>query len=109
MRLTETTQVKLLTNGFVAVYEGTNPATLFRQDAMRPCQWLVPWNTEDGPTARPCGVPVVDFDNGFRCLAGHDHYEYGTYEYFDDDEIASAAHAGRTLPVNARRMDGGLV
>jgi hypothetical protein len=42
-------------------------------------------------------------------MNGHEHHEYGTYEYFDDDEIDNAHAAGRTLPVNARRMDGGRV
>lgn len=103
--MTNATDVRVLRNGFVAVSEGTAPAKLFRPDApeLFRCSWLVPVATEDGPSARDCGAVAVEFDNGFLCEAGHDHYEYGTYEYYDEEEMEGARKAG-VLPANARSM-----
>ena len=70
------------------------------------CSWLVPFATEDGPSARDCGAPAAaDGDErGWSCMRGHGHRFDA--EYFDDDEIEGARQAGRMLPANARRMDG---
>ncbi len=54
-----------------------------------------------------CGAAVTEHPNGWECAAGHSHFS--GVEYFDDDEVAGAAAAGRSLPANARRMDGSPV
>lgn len=79
-RLTDATVVHPLPSGkHVAVFEGTGPATVLKLDAPNvfPCAWLVPVNTEDGPSAVDCGAPAVGFDNGWTCAHGHIHYMYG--------------------------------
>ena len=62
---------------------------------------------EDGPQHVECGATVTDLPNGWECAAGHGHV--GDAEYYDDDEIVAAVESGRSLPANARRMDGSAV
>lgn len=109
MRLTDSTEIRPIAGGaFLAVTSGPRAiATLVRRDAARPCNWLVQGGyTEDGD--RPvyeCGASAIIFDNGFACTAGHEHRTDA--EYFDADEIEGARIAGRTLPTNARSIEGG--
>lgn len=84
---------------------------------MNTCTWLVEGYPIDAPEGwypdspedliRPCGAEVTDFDNGWRCAAGHSHFV--NVEYFDDEEIAGMARRGIALPANARRIDGTAV
>lgn len=110
MRLTETTQVRKLANGFVAVYEPGKVATIVRpgSENLWACSWLVNkgWTEDGDAVVVDCSAACVGLDNGFVCENGHSHFDYGTFEYFDEDEIASARNAGRALPVNARAMSG---
>jgi hypothetical protein len=119
MKLTAATVIRPLANGAIAVYEGTAPAKLVRSTF--PCGWLVElrtppahdceddegygcWCSEwgiDGPVIGSCGAPVVQFDNGWACAHGHDHFDYGTYEYYDAEEAEGARKAG-VLAGNAR-------
>lgn len=108
-RLTDATYIRPIAGGaFVAVAEGTAVATILRADAANvwSCSWLVKDGyTEDGDAVViDCGAVSVGFDNGFACAAGHSHLSNA--EYFDDDEIAGARHAGHSLPANARHIDG---
>ena len=59
---------------------------------------------EPGDCITECGAEVTDFDNGWRCAAGHSHFS--GVEYYDDDEIAGLARRGLPLAPNAARMDG---
>lgn len=113
-KLTETTQIRELASGkHLAVFEPGQRATILSADSpevIDSCGWLVEdrgWDYER--IERPCGARVVLFDNGWLCTNGHDHYTYGTFEYFDDDEIEAARLSGAPLPANARSMAGARV
>lgn len=51
-----------------------------------------------------CGAEVTELPNGWRCAAGHSHFNDA--EYFDDEELAGMAADRLPLPANAHRMDG---
>lgn len=110
MRLTDTTQVRKLSNGCVAVYEPGKVAVIIQRDAEN--LWDCSWELQDGITEdgeayiRQCGTACVGLDNGFACENGHRHFDYGTFEYFDEDEIGAARDGLRSLPSNARSMAG---
>lgn len=110
MRLTETTQVRKLSNGCVAVYEPGKVAIIVRPGAenLSTCSWLVAYEyTEDGDRIiQDCGAAAVSLDNGFVCENGHRHFDYGTFEYFDEDEIAGMARNSIPFAANARSMAG---
>lgn len=111
MRLTETTQVRKLANGFVAVYEPGKVATIVRpgnEQTLWACSWLINtgWNEDGEEVIQECGSACVGMDNGFACEDGHRHFDYGTFEYFDADEIAGMANAHVPFPANSRAMSG---
>lgn len=106
MRLTDSTDIKLLDNGFLAVFEGTGVATLVRPNADNrfECSWLVEDYFEGERYINECGAPAVGFDNGFMCVNGHSHRH--DVEYYEADEAAAYVKAGHALAPNARLMDG---
>lgn len=104
MRLTDNTVVRQLGNGFVAVSEGSAPATLLRPtaDNVFECGWEIGPRIMEGDV---CGVIfcyalAVGFDNGFACTAGHDHRN--DCEYYTEEEAQGTIDAGYMLASNAR-------
>ena len=76
-----------------------------KQEAGDPAYEDFEWFPEEpGDCITECGAEVTDFDNGWRCAAGHSHFS--GVEYYDDDEIAGLARRGLPLAPNAARMDG---
>jgi hypothetical protein len=117
MRLTDATEVKLLANGFVAVFEGTAPATLVRPADQFSCGDLYhgypeftyaadyegDWYPESpSDLIQTCTAVRVGFDNGSACVAGHRHFTDA--EYFDADEMEAARQGHFALPLNARAI-----
>lgn len=91
MRLTDTTEIRLLANGFVAAYEPGKPAALAAPVDQFPCGDLYEglpaftfaedydgeWFPESpSDLIQSCTAPRVAFDNGSACTAGHRHYSY---------------------------------
>lgn len=98
MRLTDTTEIRLLANGFVAAYEPGKPAALAAPVDQFPCgdlyhgvpaftltaeyaaslgEYDEPWFPESpSDLIQTCTAPRVAFDNGSACTAGHRHYSY---------------------------------
>lgn len=91
MRLTDSTTVRLLANGFVAAYEPGRPAVLVPPAEQFPCgdqYYGLPafvldpayegdWYA-DSPAdmIQSCNAVRVAFDNGSACVNGHTHYNY---------------------------------
>lgn len=119
MRLTDSTELKLLANGFVAAFEGTGKAVLVGKADQFECgdfyegypAFLSDPNYEgdwypDSPSdlIQRCTAPRASFENGSACTAGHSHRFDVTY--YDADEVASLVRQGYALAPNARLMDG---
>lgn len=119
MRLTETTQVRQLRNGFIAVYEPGKVATLVNSSEAFPCGDLYhgyPSFTNDADyeggwypdspsdLIQTCTAVRVGLDNGSVCADGHRHFTDA--EYFDDEEAVQNVKNGYGLPTNARNMVG---
>lgn len=106
MRLTDDTVVRQLANGFLAVSEGSKPATLLRPNAesVFTCGWEVGPLIYEGDVCGVvyCEANAVGFDNGFACAAGHDHRN--DVEYYDEEEMRGAVAAGHALAPNARMI-----
>lgn len=106
--LTDDTFIRPIAGGaFLAVAEGTAPATLIAAAATRPCNWLVEIYTEDGVGVVNCGAASIEFANGWACTSGHSHVSFA--QYFDDEELDGMRQAHVLAPAGARRMDGALV
>lgn len=119
MRLTETTQVRQLRNGFVAVYEPGKVAILIPADQAFECGDLYqgyPSFTNDpnydgdwfpespSDLIQTCTAVRVGLDNGSVCADGHRHFSDSTY--YDDDEIAGMTRNHVPFASNARSMAG---
>jgi hypothetical protein len=79
--LTDATRVISPANGKIVVVDNGpfTKSVVLRADAPNvfACDWYVPVQTEDGPSAVPCGALTVGLDNGWACAHGHYHYTYG--------------------------------
>lgn len=122
MRLTETTQVRQLRNGFIAVYEPGKVATLvsatmgfdcgdlyhgypsFTNDPNYEGDWY-----PDSPSdlVQTCTAVRVVLDNGTVCADGHRHFDDATY--YDEDEIAGMTRNSIPFAANARSMAGNVI
>lgn len=115
MRLTDSTEIKLLANGFVAVFEGTGVATLVAPADQFTCGDLYEvyptftldpnydgdWFPESlSDTIQSCEAVRVGFDNGSACVAGHIHFTDA--EYYTREEVKHNIEAGYSLAANAR-------
>lgn len=115
MFLTDSTEIKLLANGFVALFEGTGVATLVAPADQFPCgdlyygmpAFTLDPNYEgdwyaDSPDdmIQTCTAPRVGMDNGSICAAGHTHF--CDAEYYSQDEAEAVVKAGHSLAHNAR-------
>jgi hypothetical protein len=65
------------------------------------------WPDSPGDLISECGAEVVELPNGWRCAAGHSHFN--DVEYFDDDEAAGMRQNRLPFPANAARIDGSAV
>lgn len=77
------------------------------------CNWLVlerGYDFDHQPVDREveCGMPSVETDRGFRCLAGHSHVtaEYRSREGWDYAEDAEEAYVLAYYGTDPVRMDG---
>lgn len=131
MRLTDSTQVRLIAGGSaVAVFEPGKPALIIKAKAhaanLFPCGWQYAARIQEicpvhcgcegqhgeiwaeaqasGGYVVTCQAVAVGFENGFICTAGHEHRNDA--EYYEEEEVAARRQVGDRIAPNARLMDG---